>query len=153
MGDAFRVEAILDNRADSLMDGVDIYIRYDPDILEVVDADRDNWITRGVNILDGPYHQQFPFDYHIENQAFPGKGEIVYRAGIGNAEKLRGRMGVLAAIVFRAKAPAASASVTFRLPESRTDRGTRITYLNQNVLGSPDRPASGLRQTALRILN
>lgn len=152
-GETFQVDLVFDNSADSLVDGLDIYLRYDPEVLEVLDFDQDNWITRGINILDGPYHQEFPFDYHIANQVYPSRGEIVYRVGIGDAQKLRHRVGAMATITFRAKAPVPSTAVSFRLPDSPREVGTRVTYLSESVLGRRQSAASGLREFNLRVVN
>lgn len=153
VGQTFQVDLVFDNSADSLVDGLDIYLRFDPEVLEVLDTDQDNWITRGVNILDGPYHQDFSFDYHIANQVYPSRGEIVYRVGIGDAQKLRHRVGTMATITFRAKAPIPQTAITFRLPDSPREVGTRVTYLNESVLGRRQSAASGLREFSLRVVN
>lgn len=151
VGDVFPVDIVLDNSADSLLDNVMIVLRYDQDVLEAVDSDRDNWITRGINILDGPYHKAFPFDYHIANQVYPARGELIYRVGVSDPEKLRGRSGTLATVFFRAKEPTGRTEIEFRLPEMDGDTGTRIASGMTSVLGPKDDPARGAVGISFKI--
>ena len=153
VGASFDVDLVFDNRADSLIDGVSVYIDFDPEVLRPIDIDQDNWITRGMNILDGPYRNRFPFDFHTANQVYPNRGEIVYRVGIGDAERLRHRVGTMATLRFRAIAPAPSTSIRFKLPEGRAGSGTRLTYLGEPVLGNPEKGVSGVQNIALKVLN
>jgi len=153
VGDTFQVDIIFDNSADSFVDRVDVYLKYDPEVLDVLDTDEGNWMTRGVNILDGPYHALFPFDYHIENQVFAGRGEIVYRMGITDPERLRHRVGTLATVTFRAKAPVPSTSVAFRMPDRSFAPGTKLRYLEDSVLGDEVAGDDGVKGLGLRIYN
>jgi hypothetical protein len=59
-GDEFNVDIVLNNPSNEGLVGIGIWIKYDKNFLNVLDADTGNWITSGVNILDGPYHD--PFD-------------------------------------------------------------------------------------------
>lgn len=59
-GEQFTVNAILDNPASEGLAGIGIYILYNKNLLTVLDTDAGNWVTAGINILDGPYHN--PFD-------------------------------------------------------------------------------------------
>jgi len=153
VGEEFDVDLVFDNRADSLVDGVEVVLGFDPAIFEVVDTDLDNWITRGVNILDGPNRDRFPFDYHLVNQAFNSRGEIVYKMGIGDAEKLRRREGVMATIRLRAKAPSPGAALRFLPPASKSSPGTRVTYMGKNALGAPERGVAGAEDLRLKVIN
>ncbi len=153
VGQQFQVDIVFDNSADSFVDGVEVRLQFDPNLLEVIDSDLDNWITRDVNILDGPYHDDFPFDFHAENKALNARGEIVYRVGIGDAEKLRQRVGTMASILFRAKAPSSQATVRFLVPSTPREPGTRITYLGKSALGRPEKGQRGLRDLTLKVVN
>ncbi|OGX28368.1 MAG: hypothetical protein A2879_03175 [Omnitrophica WOR_2 bacterium RIFCSPHIGHO2_01_FULL_49_10] len=58
-GQQFTVNAILSNPSSEGVAGIGMWIKYDTGLLTVLDTDTDNWITSGVNILDGPYHAAF----------------------------------------------------------------------------------------------
>lgn len=78
VGQEFDVVIRLDNPDRVPFDAVALYLRYDPRVLEIVDTDDNNWITQGVNIHDGPYQEEFPFEYCKANEVDPEQGEIVY---------------------------------------------------------------------------
>lgn len=59
-GEQFNVDVVLNNPSNEGLVGIGIWIKYNPDLLNVLDTDNGNWITEGINILDGPYHD--PFD-------------------------------------------------------------------------------------------
>ncbi len=59
-GEQFNVDVVLNNPSNEGLVGIGIWIKYDKDLLNVLDTDTGNWITEDVNILDGPYHN--PFD-------------------------------------------------------------------------------------------
>ncbi len=79
VGQEFDVTLHLDNPDRVPFDAVALYLRYDTRALEIVDVDDNNWITEGVNISDGEYHEAFPFEYCKANEVDPERGEIVYR--------------------------------------------------------------------------
>ena len=58
-GDQFNVELVLNNPLNEGLTGVGVWLKYDKDLLNVVDTDSGNWITSGTNISDGPYHDPF----------------------------------------------------------------------------------------------
>ncbi|MEA3305475.1 MAG: cohesin domain-containing protein [Candidatus Omnitrophota bacterium] len=59
-GEQFDVNVVLNNPSNEGLVGIGIWIKYNPDLLDVLDSHAGNWITEGVNILDGNYHD--PFD-------------------------------------------------------------------------------------------
>lgn len=59
-GQQFNVDVVLNNPYSEGLIGIGIWIKYDKNLLDVVDTGTGNWITAGTNILDGPYHD--PFD-------------------------------------------------------------------------------------------
>ena len=59
-GEQFDVDVVLDNAGSEGLVAIGIWIQYDENLLNVVDTDSGNWITEGINILDGLYH--IPFD-------------------------------------------------------------------------------------------
>jgi hypothetical protein len=134
VGEEFLVDLDFENTQQTLVDKIHVIIRFDPRVLQVVDYDQENWIARGVNIYDGPYHEEFPFDRHLKNMASNAKGEIEYHMGISESQFLADR-GTVATIVFRAIRPAASTSISFFTPPRLHARGTRVTCMGINVLG------------------
>lgn len=152
VGELVVLDIVLDNRRYSRLDGVSLRIQYDPEVLQVLDSDFDNWITLGPNILDGPYHEEFPFDYHIANEVNPRRGEILYRVATSNPERFLGVNGVFASIVARAKAPTRETSVSFLFSRQPRDRTTEVVYLGQDVLGDTDVVNDGTRGASFPIL-
>ena len=127
-----------------------VKIRFDPRVLEVVDDDAGNWIASGINIFDGDYHNDFPFDVHVENSASNDIGLITYAMACTKRRALPER-GYLARIRFRPKAIAASATIELVTePEDDTMR-TQVSYLGENLLGEQSRGDSGLENLAVRI--
>lgn len=145
VGDIFYLDIEFDNRAYSMIDGVSLMMDYDPQVIEIIDDDWDNWITHGLNIHDGSYRVMFPFDYHMANAVYPTRGMIEYRKGTSIPENLLGIRGTMAHIKARAIAPTSGTSVRFLFAQRPGLRGTRVTYMGQNVLGDPRRPNDGVR--------
>ncbi|MCX7001011.1 MAG: cohesin domain-containing protein, partial [Candidatus Sumerlaeota bacterium] len=105
VGDTFLVDIHFRNPNGLQIDNVSLDIRFDPKVLQVVDYDEDNWITRDVNIYDGASHELYPFDYHISNTALNQSGHIIYKMGLSKSDTLY-HEGTLATIKFYAVAPA-----------------------------------------------
>jgi len=78
VGERFDVLVHLDNPDRVPFDAVALYLRYDPRALRVVDVDEDNWITDGINIGDGEFHDDFQFEYCRANEVNTERGEILY---------------------------------------------------------------------------
>lgn len=152
VGEPFAIDVVLDNSVHSRMDSVSLMIEYDKDVLELIDVDRDNWITLGMNLLDGPFHEQFPFDYHMANQFYPGRGRIEYRVGASFPDKLVGARGTMARIVAVPKKATGVTEVRFMFATLPGRRTTTVSYLGQDVLGQLDRPKDGVRSARFRVL-
>lgn len=151
VGEPFAVDLILDNRAFSLLDGVGAYIQYDPQVLEILDADWNNWITLGNNIHDGPFRDNFPWNFQIDNTVLGERGAISYRMGTDDAEMTRGKVGTIARIYAVATEPAAATKMTFRFSEKPRDRATEARYMGEDVLGSVDIYNDGAQGVVLSI--
>ncbi len=102
-GEDLLVDVVYSNPRRTDIDTIKMKIRFDPRILQVVDNDEGNWITSGINILDGPYHDDLPFDFHMKNIAYNTSGEIQYEMGFSRKERIPSS-GVIATIRFRAQA-------------------------------------------------
>lgn len=113
VGEEFWVDVVLLNESLVPIDAVGFFIEFDAATLEVIDEDRANWITRGVNIWDGAFHETYPFDMHVANAADNVRGTIEYKmARHYGAWPLP--TGVLARVHFRAKAPADATAIAMR---------------------------------------
>jgi len=152
VGDEFLLDIYFDNSTYSMMDGVSLLMQYEAEYLEIIDDDFDNWITHGLNIHDGSFRSMFPFDVHISNAVYPGRGLIEYRKGASVPEDFLGVQGTMAQIRARAIAPTAGTSVRFLFAQRPGQRSTRVTYMGQNVLGNPDRVNDGVRGAYFPIL-
>jgi hypothetical protein len=149
-GETFLVDIQYKNPKGAEMDSVKLRILFDPRVLEVVDWDEGNWITKGINILDGPYQEDLPFDFHRRNVAYNGRGEIQYDAGFKSRTRVP-PSGKIATIKFRAKQPVATTAVAFAVDEERPERETSISFLGFNLIGTPGRRGLALSDAVLTI--
>lgn len=152
VGEEFLVDIDFENAKHTMVDNIHVIVRFDPRVLEVVDYDEENWIARGINIYDGPYHEKFPFDRHIKNIASNARGEIEYHMGISESQLLADS-GTLATIVFRAIRPAANTAISFFTPPRLHAPGTRITCMGTNVLGDLTDERDGVENLAVTVVN
>jgi hypothetical protein len=114
----FSVDVVLNNPSNEGLVGIGIWIKYDKNFLDVLDADAGNWITEGVNILDGPYHT--PFDLPGDPGLFPNgndasiDGEIRWdaRRSFFDLTDIY-PSGTFATIVFQAKSLLGSTQLDF----------------------------------------
>ncbi|HOE62910.1 MAG TPA: cohesin domain-containing protein [Candidatus Sumerlaeota bacterium] len=151
-GQIFDMDILFSNSKGLPIDNVSLEIRFDPKVLQVVDYDEDNWITRDVNIHDGDSTEIFPFDYHIANTALNHSGRIIYKMGIAKSDVLV-RTGVMATIRFIAIAPADKTKVYFhRASNIRSRMGTYMAHAGQDMLGSADDPHAGILNSEFMVL-
>jgi len=130
---------------------ISLKIRFDPNVLEVVDDDTDNWITTGVNIFDGDYHDQFPFDIHLENSVANDLGLISYAMACTQRRALPQR-GYVARIRFRPKTVAANTRIEFVFQPLDDPLRTQVSFLGSDVLGSPTSADDGTADLTLSIV-
>lgn len=151
VGEDFLVDIVFNNPRRADIDLIKLKIRFDPKVLQVVDYDTDNWITRGVNIFDGAYHEELPFDHHMRNEAYNTSGQIQYKMGFG--EKVRvPSSGVVATIRFEAIAPTAGTDVAFQLEEEdERDAETAFTFLGFNLIGTPGNRLSAITNAQVAV--
>ncbi|MDK2973008.1 MAG: hypothetical protein PWP23_2763 [Candidatus Sumerlaeota bacterium] len=152
VGDVFTLDLVLDNRAHSQIDGISLLIQYDPSVIEIIDADLDNWITLGTNILDGKFRNQFSFDYHMANSVYPVRGQIEYRVGTSTPADLVGAYGTFAQIHARAIAPTAGTALKFLFSPRPGSRTTEGIYMGQDVFGDTRIKNDGVRGAFFQIL-
>jgi hypothetical protein len=149
-GETFLVDIKYNNPKGAELDSVKLRIVFDPRALEVVDYDEGNWITKGINILDGPYQEDLPFDFHRRNVAYNSRGEIQYDAGFNSRTRVP-PSGTIATIKLRAKQPVATTAVAFAVDEDRPERETSVSFLGFNLIGTPGRRALALNDAVLSI--
>ncbi|NOX96596.1 MAG: PEP-CTERM sorting domain-containing protein [Nitrospirae bacterium] len=125
LNETFNVDLVLNlDTAVNDLDGVGIYLKYDPNILNVLDYDAGNWDTTGTNILDGPYHVPFnlPGDIYFPNRNVVGPeggisdGEIswfVSSGFYGSGVSVPAGSNVFATIQFQAAGVLGSTNLTF----------------------------------------
>lgn len=117
-GEEFLVHIALNNPHGALIDAISLFVKFDPDVLQVVDQDRFNWIRRGINIHDGPFHSSFPWDIHRNNLVRNDRGIITYQKALSNGGALPSER--FATIRFRAVAPAMETAV-YLIPGRQRD--------------------------------
>ena len=152
VGEPFHLDLVLDNRAFSSLDGISALIQFDPSVIEVLDTDKDNWITREANILDGPFRKDFPWSFHLENIVYNSRGLISYRKGTGDATLTRGRSATFARIYAVAKRPTAGSAVVFRFTRDTSSHGTAATYNGIDCLGDSKVFADGAQGISFRVI-
>lgn len=154
VGELFTIDVELDNTAGSALDNLSLRLDYDPTALAVIDADQDNGITAGINLLDSPFQRRFPFEYQIANAAYPALGRIDFRKGTAEPTLTRGKKGTVARIYARALRPTAVTYIRFLKSDGAVSRGTEVSYLGRSVLGNPQVEGdSGLEPAVFPILN
>jgi hypothetical protein len=152
VGKPFAIDVVLDNRAFSMLDGLGLLLAFDPEVLTILDADHDNWITREVNILDGPFREAYPWDFHIDNLASNVRGLIRYRVGSSDGSLTRGKTGTVARIYAVAKAPTEGTALTFKFSGRTRANATEVVYVGEDVLGDPAVLGDGATGLLLRVL-
>lgn len=155
VGEEFLVDVVYLNPKRADLDTVRLEIRFDPTVLEVVDYDTDNWITRGINIFDGAYHEDLPFDFHRRNVAYNTTGLIQYEMGFSDRTPVPAQ-GIIATIKFRALMPAAQTVVGFvtdfgEQSAATPSRQTTLSFLGFNLIGTPGHRASAIQNAAITI--
>lgn len=108
-GQMFDVDVELYNPRGTVLDQVRFAVKFDPEVLQVVDRDRGNWIRTGVNVHDGPFRLEYPFDYHKRNEVDNRRGIITYANSMGEGRALRS--GPFARIRFKAMKPVADTRI------------------------------------------
>lgn len=70
-----------------VFDEVRLALNYSPADVEIVDSDRGNWINEGVNLLDGPFHKNWPWDLLYSNSVDPKRGLVFYHVGTSSLKE------------------------------------------------------------------
>ncbi|MFH1741380.1 MAG: hypothetical protein ABIH23_20440 [bacterium] len=149
VGEEFDVYVELENPDHERFDQISLLVAYNPRVLEVIDYDEDNAVTRGLNIHDGSYREAFPFDYSIMNSVNTETGVIDYRMR-GYRRPLRAE-GTLACIRFRALKATSKTTLRIFLDRDGKDPTTGLFYRFQDVLGDSTDPTDGVSTCSVQI--
>jgi hypothetical protein len=149
VGEVFDVQLLLDNPDALPLELLSVVLRFDPELLQVVDADEGNAIHQGVNINDGPYREAFPFTSHLQNTVDNGRGRIAYAVATGQPNLLATR-GRMATIRFQALAAADFAPVWFD-QDARGAVSSEALARGANVLVRPEDARPAVRGLILRV--
>ena len=130
-------------------DELRLRLRYDPSAVTILDADEDNYISLGLNIFDGDFHETFPFDFHGRNIVDPDRGLIEYHVR-RQSGPLAYPGGTVARIVFRMLAPAGEARFWFETTDAITGlRTTDVSANGRSLLGPNDRAPEALHAAVI----
>ena len=108
-GEIFNIDIGLANPDSDGIYSMGIWLKYDSSLLNVIDYDTDNWVTEGINILDGPYHTEFDFpgdpDFGFPNKNDAGAdGEISWHITRSDSQSLTiSPQGIFATVKFQAE--------------------------------------------------
>jgi hypothetical protein len=151
LGDMFDVDLVITNPDGVPFDFVTLVLKYDTQKIRVIDADHNNWIKRGINILDGHTGVRFPFTVRDQNVVLPSHGIILYRSG--RPEEPLMSEGVLATIRFVAVGPTGPEGTQLLVGYHPFDAAanTGLYYQERDVLGRNDDPKDGVETLRLQI--
>lgn len=111
------VDLGVDNPDGAVFDEVRLAAAFDPDAVEIQDSDRGNWITAGVNLLDGPFHRDWPWDNLYRNEVDRSRGYFYYRMGMNDLREQPS--GTFARLFVRVKRPIQAPIFTWLWSEQR----------------------------------
>jgi len=149
IGETFDVSIILSNPDAESFDCLALYMRFDPDVLRVVDWDKGNWITLGTNVQDGFARRKFPFDYHLRNDADNYLGRIEYRMGTSQDSPMPS--GEFAKIRFRAISPVEKTNIFFVQDKGARFPNTSVSSLGQELLSDEQWTNALLRGITIQV--
>ena len=149
VGEDFEAHVVLDNPDADAFDQISLLIAYNPNVLAAVDSDSNNAIAKGVNIHDGSYRKDFPFDYAVGNTVDTEKGLIDYRMR-AYRRPLRAE-GTLASIRFKALKTTKKTSLRLLVDLESQEPTTGLFYRLKDVLAADTDPADGLTTISLQI--
>ncbi len=129
-------------------------LRYDPETVEILDADEDNYIVDGLNIYDGGFHEKMPFDAHLANTVNPRRGTVDYWVANSNATRAY-PSGPVARVVYRVKKAAPesrNAAFWFQSEDATGVTLTSVSARGRNVLGQAENePGKALHNAIVAV--
>ncbi|MGI6454875.1 MAG: hypothetical protein ACOX5R_04545 [bacterium] len=146
VGDIVNVDVFLANPDQQIFDSINLMIAYNPLIFEAIDG---NDYKNGVNLIDEPYQDKFPFDFPVLNSIDVSRGIIDYRMQ-GFKVPIRSE-GIVATIQLRAIRPTKKTTLRVFLNETGSPPTTGIFYRNQDRLGDPADPFDGVTTASITV--
>jgi hypothetical protein len=143
-GDWLIVDFGLNNPSKMIFDEVRLACRFDPTAIEIVDADRDNLMLKGVNLLDGLFHEAWRWDTAITNNVNNKAGVIYYRSTTQDRREMPS--GIIARAVCRVLKPVEGPVFTWlwNAEASVEEPQTGVYLAGRNVyLRKKDEPGRG----------
>ena len=150
-GGEFDVHIEVDNRDRVRFDEICLYLGYNPRFLKVMDYDRGNYISRGINIFDGEYHQAFPFNLHRNNKVDPARGVVYYR--MGSLQSALNGSGRAATIRFKALARTDARGTRIKVGFLKGRNGSGLFFRGKDVLANPDDSRDGFESYPVWIVS
>ena len=127
-GDWVVIDVGITNGDDMVFDEIRLALRYDPQVLHVVDTDGENLIRRGTNILDGPFHATWGWDHYYTNEVDAARGLIQYR--VSTSDLAEQPSGPLARVFARVLKPARGPLLSWHVGAAGSEReATTGVYL------------------------
>lgn len=150
------VDLQLLNPGEMPIDDVEVTLRYDPRVFEVLDAapgenrrPGENWIVGGVNLHDAPFHRAYPFDFHLLNEAHNDVGLAFYHMGLSQVRPLPS--GTFARIYLRALTPARRTALSFEFSDDPTRPTTAVRCAGVDLLNLRASQQTGAASLELRV--
>lgn len=150
IGEQFDVLVHLDNPERISFDAISLYLRYDPRVLKPIDMDSGNLITEGINIGDGEFYDQFPFELCRANRINPDTGEIIY--SMESFSEPISADGPFARIRFEAIRPVRSTSLLFGFNMPGRFPTTSVTRMRRDMLAKGDDFRDGVYSSPISII-
>lgn len=144
-GEVSVADVVLLNPLQLDFDRIRFRIRYNPEDMRILDADELNYITEGVNLWDGGFHDRYPFDRHVADNVDPARGVIEYEMASNMGPKVY-ESGIVARIVFRMLREAGSGIVWFE-PVDPVNGSLTCDVTNEGrslMGGTPEQTAEAL---------
>jgi hypothetical protein len=133
-GEWIPIDLGIDNPDHMAFDEIKLAGHFDPAVVELADSDKGNWIATGINLLDGPFHVDWPWDLHFVNRVSPQRGYFYYHMGMSSYREQPS--GVVARLFARVKQDTTSPIIEWIFdPQANFDQATTgIFLLGENVL-------------------
>lgn len=147
------IDVVLINPEVAELDELRFQIRFDPQAVEILDADDGNYDSTGINIFDGDFHDGMPFEAHWDNTADSDAGRITYAVGSGRGPRPYAS-GTIARIVFKMKRDAGQTDFWFEGLDPLTGRYlSDVRAAGQSILGPAEdgRGIEALHNTRISV--
>lgn len=149
-GQEFDYVVEIDNPNRVEFDEVTLVLGYNPRYLKPIDHDKGNYISKGVNLFDGDYHETFPFNHHRRNEVDMQRGVILYQ--MGALRMALNSSGVLGLIRFRALAPSGEQGTRLKVGFVKGWLESGLTRHGRDVLGDAEEWKDGFEVYPVYLL-